>query len=69
MAVCRSGTKMTQIDKWPESSWRRLMEAVADPSRVWTLLPSCPVCGRNVAASDCEPDVRLCWKPVTGSCN
>lgn len=56
------------VEKWPEASWRRLMEAVAEPSRVWATMPRCPSCGRYLAGSDCEPDGRLCWSGVKGHC-
>lgn len=69
MAAVRSAGNKMQIEQWPEGAWRRLLEAVVDPARVWTTLPCCPSCGRPVAASDCEPDGALCWRPVTGSCS
>lgn len=58
-----------QVDKWPDVSWRRLIEAVTDPSRVWAMMPRCRCCGRYLAGSDCEPDRHLCWSSVTGNCH
>lgn len=69
MVVGEKRSEMTQIDRWPDAAWHRLMDAVVDPSRVWSALPSCPYCRRHVAGPDCEPDGKLCWRPVKGTCS
>jgi hypothetical protein len=56
------------MEMWPETAWCRLIAAVADPSAMWATMPRCAACGRNLAASDCEPDRGLCWSGVTGRC-
>lgn len=69
VAAGPNGQSGIQIDRWPDSSWRRLLLAVADPSRVWGAMPKCPVCGLYLAAPDCEPDAGMCWSRVAGSCH
>ena len=62
------GSNGLRTERWSESSWHRLMAAVADPGLVWHSMSHCTKCGRPHAARDCDPDPRLCWSLVTGRC-